>query len=197
MGLINRLALIVQRLEHTIPFMFGRHPPPDPMCCLALIASSHNSYPSKQFTVQDFIGDGFVWGVPKHRKTIEKRLKNRYGTPGLANKMLTIKTHLRVCNNCGHHHEVGVLCPHCYEQIRKETELMQEKIKSELKLDPVESEVIVLYDGEKGEKPDEFWKGKRIVEMEKPRPKFFSKNLMQKTTQPPATTAAVKPDELG
>lgn len=168
------------------------------MCCLAVVGGSHHSIPPKQFTVQDLIGDGILWGVPKHRKTIEKRLKNRFGTPGLSSKMIPERTHLRVCNNCGHHHEVGVLCPTCYEKVRKETELMQEKIKDELKLTPIESEVVVLYDGEKGEKPDEFWKGKRIVEMEKPRPNWFSRNLMQKSTQPAATTtAAVKPDELG
>lgn len=163
------------------------------MCCLAVVSGSHHPVPSKQFTVKDFIGDGILWGVPKHRKTIEKRLQNRFGTP----KMIPEKTHLGICNNCGNHYEIGVLCPTCYEKIRKETELMQDKIKEELKLTPVENEIVVLYDGEKGEKPDEFWKGKRIVEMEKPRPKWFSKNLMQKSTQQPATTATVKPDELG
>lgn len=68
---------------------------------------------------------------------------------------------------------------------------------AKLKLQPVESEVVVLYDGEKVDQSEEFWKGKRIVEMEKPRPMWFSKNLMQKTTQPNATTKEVKPDELG
>lgn len=43
----------------------------------------------------------------------------------------------------------------------------------------------------------EYWKGKRIVEMERPRPSWFSKNLLQKTTQPLAQTKEVKPDELG
>ncbi|XP_063705278.1 large ribosomal subunit protein bL32m [Culicoides brevitarsis] len=196
MGLINRLTNIVQRLDHIIPMILGRHPPPDQMCCLATFEGYHAPVPSKQFSVKDFIGDGILWGVPKHRKTIEKRLKNRYGTPGLSSKMIPEKTHLRVCNSCGNHYEVGVLCPTCYENIRKETEIMQEKIKQELKMSPVENEVVVLYDGEKAEQPDEFWRGKRIIEMEKPRPKWFSKNLMQKSTQKPATTAAVKPDEL-
>jgi len=44
--------------------------------------------------------------------------------------------------------------------------------------------------------PDEFWKGKRVVEMKKPRPAWFSKNLLQKSTQQPATTTDVKPTEL-
>lgn len=74
---------------------------------------------------------------------------------------------------------------------------MQDKIQADLGLSPVDKEVVVLYDGEKGEHPDEYWQGKRIVEMAKPRPQWFSRNLMQKSTQPLATTKDVKPDELG
>lgn len=74
---------------------------------------------------------------------------------------------------------------------------MQEKIQQELGLDPVDKEVIVLYDGEKGEQPNEYWNGMRVVEMERPRPNWFSKNLMQKSTEPPATTKEVKPNDLG
>lgn len=74
---------------------------------------------------------------------------------------------------------------------------MQDKIQEELKLNAVEEEVVVLYSGEKDEKPAEFWKGKRIVEMEKPRPNWFSRNLLQQTTQQPATTSDVKPSQLG
>lgn len=78
-----------------------------------------------------------------------------------------------------------------------ETREMQETIEAELKLEPVEKEVVVLYEGEKNEKPDEFWEGKRIVEMKKPRPSWFSKNLLQQTTQQPASTSDVKPSDLG
>lgn len=74
---------------------------------------------------------------------------------------------------------------------------MQEAIQKELKLSPVENEVVVLYEGEKDGKTDEFWEGKRVVEMEKPRPQWFSKNLLQQTTQQPATTSDVKPSDLG
>lgn len=73
---------------------------------------------------------------------------------------------------------------------------MQEAIQNELKLDPVDKEVIVLYDGEK-DKPSELWNGKRIVEMKKPRPLWFSKNLTEKSTQPSGVTATeVKPTDL-
>lgn len=75
--------------------------------------------------------------------------------------------------------------------------MIQEKIQAELGLNPIEEEVIVLYDGEKSEEPSDYWKGKRIIEINKTRPMWFSKNLIQKTTQQPATTKEVKPNDLG
>lgn len=45
--------------------------------------------------------------------------------------------------------------------------------------------------------PAELWEGKRVIEMEKPRPVWFNKNLLQKTTQPAAKTTEVKPTNLG
>lgn len=86
---------------------------------------------------------------------------------------------------------------HCYKKVLDETKDMQQKINAELGLNPIEQDVIVLYDGEKNEQPAEFWKGKRIVEMKKQRPMWFSKNLIQRTTQPLATTKEVKPTDLG
>lgn len=74
---------------------------------------------------------------------------------------------------------------------------MQDQIQQELGLSPVDKEVVVLYEGEKGEQPQEFWNDKRVVEIARPRPAWFSKNLMQKTTQPAATTKEVKPNDLG
>lgn len=72
---------------------------------------------------------------------------------------------------------------------------MQEAIQSELKLDPVDKEVVVLYDGER-EKASEHWNGKRIVEMKKARPLWFSRNLVEKTTQQPTDVTQVNPKDL-
>ena len=98
-------------------------------------------------------------------------------------KILLKKPFIKVCNNCGSYHERDCICPNCYEKICKETNEIKEKIIKELKLDPVDKDVVVLYDGEKTQQPSEFWNGKKIIEMEKPRPQWFSKNLMQRTTQ--------------
>lgn len=56
---------------------------------------------------------------------------------------------------------------------------------------------MVLYKGESNDKLTKFWEGKRIVEMEKERPSWFSKNLLQQTTQQPTNTSDVKPSSLG
>ena len=171
-----------------------------------------------------------LWAVPKHRRTVEKRLKRKYGSPEYKLKILTPKVHLRTCATCGSDQEVGVLCRKwnhspfpfhsickvtgppltfastslsiaatCYKKVRTETELMQEKIQSELGLEPVDRDVVVLYDRERDEQPAEFWQGKRIVEMEKPRPSWFSKNLLQKSTQQQSEPDELKPghEKLG
>lgn len=75
--------------------------------------------------------------------------------------------------------------------------MMQDAIQNKLGLEPIEKEVVVLYDGEKDEKPKEFFESKRIVEIPKERPSWFSKNLLQGSTQQSSTEEAVKPSKLG
>lgn len=147
-------------------------------------------------SLKDLIGDGILWAVPKHRRTIEKRLKRKFGIPDLNWKPLRVKTHLRSCNQCGHDYEAGVLCTNCYNKVREETKQMQDQIQEQLGLSPVEQDVVVLYEGERSEQPTESLNGKRIVEMPKPRPIWFTKNLLQKTTQQPSDSKEVKPNDL-
>ncbi|XP_037945678.1 39S ribosomal protein L32, mitochondrial [Teleopsis dalmanni] len=201
--LVLRFKNILNHFERLLPQLFHQGGPP-PALALAGMPSTHNgatwrtgSDSSEKFSLKDLIGDGILWAVPKHRRSIARRLQRKFGVPDLVWKPLKIKTHLRNCTECGHDYEAGVLCPHCYDKVRKETQLMQDKIQEQLGLSPVEQEVVVLYDGEKREQSTEYLNGKRIVEMEKPRPMWFSKNLIQKTTQQPADTKEVKPSDLG
>lgn len=192
--LITQLANTLRTLES---YLFGGNGfPPAALTMVYQTAHAPNfgrsSATGNAFSLRDLIGDGMLWAVPKHRRTLEKRHKRKYGSPEYKLKILTPKIHLRSCATCGSDHEVGVLCPTCYQKVRKETELMQEKIQTELGLEPVDKDVVVLYDRERDEQPAEFWEGKRIVEMEKPRPTWFSKNLLQKSTQP----SGPEPDEL-
>ena len=74
---------------------------------------------------------------------------------------------------------------------------MQDKIQEQLGLQPIEQEVVVLYEGETKQQNAESLNGKRIVEMPKPRPMWFTKNLLQKSTQQAADSKEVKPSDLG
>lgn len=62
------------------------------------------------FSIKDVLGDGFLWAVPRCRRSIEKRLTRKYGFPEGVLKTIQPKTTLRTCNVCGDDHEVGVLC---------------------------------------------------------------------------------------
>uniref|UniRef100_A0A1B0F9Z2 Large ribosomal subunit protein bL32m n=1 Tax=Glossina morsitans morsitans TaxID=37546 RepID=A0A1B0F9Z2_GLOMM len=197
--LLTYLGNLINDVERLLPFIFRQGGPPP-----ALSLAAQPSYwtvncdrsQHRPYSFKDLLGDGFLWAVPKHRRTIEKRLKRKFGFPEYSWKLLRVKTHLRTCNHCGHDYEAGLLCTNCYQKVREETKLMQEKIQEELGLEPIEKDVIVLYEGERKEQPAEFLNGKRIVEMPKLRPMWFTKNLLQKTTQQPATTKEVKPNDL-
>lgn len=128
---------------------------------------------------------------------MERRNQRKFGVRDGYWKLLDLKLHIKICNACGHHHEIGVLCSHCYRNTKEETQLIQEKIQNKLGLLPVVKEVIVLYDGEKGIRPNENLQGKQMIEMTKPRPRWFCRNLLQKSTQSLTISKDVKPDELG
>lgn len=60
--------------------------------------------------IQQLFGDSILWAVPKHRRTIEKRLKRKFGCLEDFYKMLMPRTDLLVCNHCGHNYEKRHLC---------------------------------------------------------------------------------------
>lgn len=73
-------------------------------------STAYESAATKSFSLKDLIGDGILWAVPRTRRTIEKRWKRKFGSPELHLKILVPKQTLRSCNQCGHDHEIGVLC---------------------------------------------------------------------------------------
>ena len=198
-GIINRLCLALQRFEQTIfQTIFGRGFPPG-LCaidCNSFLNEPKlaNRYGSR--SLEEILKDGILWAVPKKRRTLERRLKRRFGVKEYVWKLPVAKTNLLMCTNCGHNYEAGRLCGHCYEKVKLETKEMQDAIKKELGLSPVEENVIVLYDGEKDDKTHEFWKNQRVVEMPKKRPSWFHRNLLEPTTQEPSDKKDVKPTHL-
>ncbi|KAK9503909.1 hypothetical protein O3M35_010371 [Rhynocoris fuscipes] len=195
--LFNHAKYLLNYLENNLSSIFigqSRHPQ---LAYLPLI--DINRFPTTNDTsIIDTLKDAFLFAVPKSRRTVQKRRKRKFGVPEYHWKMLVPKTNILVCNTCGHYHEAGVICGNCYKTIRQETEAIQKAIEAELKLEPITKEVVVLYDNEIEGKSSEFWQGKRIVEMKKERPSWFSKNLLQKSTDDSteSTTDKIKPSDL-
>lgn len=61
-------------------------------------------------TIERLFGDSIFWAVPKHRRTIEKRLKRKFGCIDDFYKMLLPRTDLFTCNQCGHSYQRRHLC---------------------------------------------------------------------------------------
>ncbi|XKL59205.1 hypothetical protein PGB90_000221 [Kerria lacca] len=156
----------------------------------------NNIIPEQKFSIQDFIQENILWAVPKKRRSLEKRMTRKFGLLDRHSKLFLKQKDLLVCIHCGCDYKRGYLCKNCYTKVMDETKRMQDRISEELKLDPIDKEVVVLYKGEKDES-QEFWKDKRIVEMPVERPVWFSKNLLQKSTTTTSDTNEIKPDNLG
>ncbi|KAL2735371.1 hypothetical protein V1478_003011 [Vespula squamosa] len=196
-SMVKRLTSAFQKIEQALNIIFNRGFPPE-----ALYAIDYNglSLPCVvsnrgRFSLKDIIGDGFLWGVPTARRTIEKRMNRRFGYPKYNWKPPVPKTNLLMCPNCGSHHEAGLLCGYCYEKVKIETQEMQDAIQEKLGLSPVEEDVIVIYEGE-NDKTEEFWKNQKVIEMPKKRPEWFHKNLLEPSTVEPSDSKDIKPPQL-
>ena len=113
---------------------------------------------------------------------------------------------IRVDNRTGEFFELGRLAPETYKKVMKETQEIKDKVSKAFEngLKPRNQEVTVVYKNDIDDEGveviekdgNEKWKnGKRIIEMEKERPAFFSANLMQKarTSSDSAKSTTVRP----
>ncbi|KOC59496.1 39S ribosomal protein L32, mitochondrial [Habropoda laboriosa] len=195
-SVFSRLYRAFQTFDQAIDIILGRSLPPGNLCaigCNAINQVQPKTFPAQ--SLKDILNDAFLWAVPKKRRSLEKRLCRRFGIPELHWKPPVPKTNILMCRKCGHNHEANTLCGYCYEIVKKETQIMQEAIKKSLGLKPIEQDVIVLYEGEKEELQDKFWKNQRIVELPKKRPEWFHQNLLQPTTQDSADLQDEKPED--
>lgn len=134
----------------------------------ALIADQH--FPSASRVQEP--DKGIMWAVPTFRVSLERRLKRRIGHPFFRIKP---KDYIKSCHVCGHFHLAHTICGHCYAKVKQETDQLRDAIAQELKLEPVQEEVFVAYQGEEK-------KGRLVVEVDRPRPAWFSKNLMKRSS---------------
>ncbi|XP_073942522.1 large ribosomal subunit protein bL32m-like [Choristoneura fumiferana] len=140
---VSTLMNVLKNLERCFLSSLG-HPPRE--FAVAYVYEEKQITP-KKFSLKDIVGDGFLLAVPKFRRTVEKRLTRKFGSPDYHWKMLVPQTNIKVCQ-CGHHHERGRLCEHCYKRVEEETKLIQTQIKHKLGSGPIQNDVIVLYKGE-------------------------------------------------
>ncbi|XP_026149687.1 large ribosomal subunit protein bL32m [Mastacembelus armatus] len=114
--------------------------------------------------------DSILWmAAPKKRRTIEINRTRRRADA----KLLKLKTNIEPCPECGHLKQKHVLCGFCYAKVCKETAQIRHQIQG-MEGGPLRAptvETIVLYDGETPSQQD---KDKRIVEIARKRPTWFS-----------------------
>lgn len=140
--------------------------------------------------------ESILWAVPKSRRSRERRLIRKFGLENFHKKMLPYRK-LLTCDDCGHVHEPGRLCPNCYGENKKITQAMQEAMVSMQGLNPVEHEVLPVFKGEKVNSKDGFIEGKRVFEVPEERPKWFSKRLTVKSNVTTSSdTTVAKPTNL-
>ena len=104
---------------------------------------------------------------------------------------------IRVDEKTGEYFESGKLAPKAYARIMDETAAIKARVSSTFGFGkPVDKEVIVRYQNDAKEAVN---KSKLVVEMEKERPPFFSKNLVQKarTGSNQESNTTVRPSGLG
>ena len=146
---------------------------------------------SQSTSINELMQDGLLWGVPKKRRTAEKRLHRRFGVENYPDsaKILRTRNDLVVCERCGDHHEYYAICPTCYSKVKEETKRMQDQLRQQTNpLQPKEKDILFRYENEKNDESftsqqqqqkNEFF---QIIDIDHPRPQWFSRNLMIKST---------------
>jgi len=116
----------------------------------------------------------------KHRATIERRRIRRHSDlpMSLMTKYGTPRQDLHQCLECGTWHEKKTICGNCYDRIRKETEAIKDSYpnKDEFNYNHPQQEIVYVYKNENHISDQT----KRIVEIPRERPTWFSKNLIPK-----------------
>ncbi|XP_074599586.1 mitochondrial ribosomal protein L32 [Brevipalpus obovatus] len=138
--------------------------------------------------------DPILWGAPKKRKTVEKRMIGRFYAENLSfrSKIFRPRYDLISCETCGNWHEKGRICYECYKKVEIETKKIFEKIDNFFKKPvPIEKEMVVKYkDDSRGQSSND----NLYLEIEEERPKWFSKSLLTKAGEPIQETNVITKD---
>ena len=174
-NLIARYRSITDQLIHYTRFFL--FPPTSSSFALANLSPS--STPS--VGSQSWLPDMSILLTQKHRATIERRRIRRHSElpMSLMVKYGRPRQDLHQCLECGTWHEKKTICGHCYDRIRKETAEMKDSYpnKDEFHYNYPSQEIVYVY---QNDQPLADETNKRIVEIPRERPNWFSKNLIPK-----------------
>ena len=138
--------------------------------------------------------DNIFFAVPKQRKTVEKRLQSKFGDDRWAphgSKMLRKRYDIVVCETCGNYREKLRLCLHCFTRVEEESKIIKEAIARQYGLDPIEKPWEIRYKDD----PKDQVSDKILIEVDKERPVWFNKNLLQRANQViPETNVTIADD---
>jgi large subunit ribosomal protein L32 len=131
-------------------------------------------------TPKSCLPDVSILLTQKHRATIERRRIRRHSDlpMSLMMKYGTPRQDLHQCLECGTWHEKKTICGNCYDRIRKETQLIKDSYpnQDELNYNHPQQEIMYVYKDEERISDEK----KRIVEIPRERPTWFSKKLIPK-----------------
>ncbi|UXI17835.1 polycomb group protein Psc-like [Sarcoptes scabiei] len=138
---------------------------------------------SKQSSsINELMSDGFLWGVPKKRRTAEVRVRRRFGVENFPDtaKILRPRNDLVICERCGDHHEYYAICYTCYKVIKEETDKIRETMRKQSDpMQPKEKEIFFKYETDKFEEKDR--SRFQVIDIDRPRPQWFSRYLLSRT----------------
>ncbi|OTF83040.1 hypothetical protein BLA29_006843 [Euroglyphus maynei] len=136
-------------------------------------------------SIDELMKDGILWGVPKKRRTAERRLARRFGVEKFPDsaKILRTRDDIILCERCGDHHEYYAICPTCYRKVKEETKQMLDALRKQTNpLQPKEKDVLFRFEDEKDSETFTSQNEFQIIDIDHPRPQWFSRNLMTKST---------------
>ncbi|XP_033625442.1 39S ribosomal protein L32, mitochondrial-like [Asterias rubens] len=173
--LLQNLRFSLEKLEARLLERLGGHPPLAPAFALQGTSLIDDQSHHNQGSLSS-IFDGFLWAVPKHRRSIQRNRKRRRAVEKLEEYIPEWK--FVMCEVCGHSKMRGFICGHCLIRIRQESaEIRKELFETQEENNIIpERESIVLYEDEALRPEDQ---GKEVVEMKKKRPFWFSRSLTE------------------
>ncbi|CAF0757468.1 unnamed protein product [Didymodactylos carnosus] len=178
---IAHIRLFTEDLTRLAVYLIQQHSfPPSSTHVYDILPSNSTSLTTRTpLTLQDILPDMSILLTQKKRATIERRRIRRHSDlpMNLMVRLGTPRNDLTQCLDCGSWHEKKTICGQCYDRIRKETESMKQNLnQDEFKYNHPQQEIVYLYKGE--EEQRQYHEGKRIIEIPRERPQWFSKSLI-------------------